>query len=88
MIFSKLTEVVTTDAHNAKEGASYSGSWGDGGSASLLQKLDRYKHDLAIKYDLRPSEYHKLNSIEVGEPTEFIYSINRYKQKLANKIKL
>lgn len=88
MKFSKLDEIVTSRAHELRVGAEYGGEWGDGGCASLLNRLNNYKNILVVKLDLRPSESHKLNDIEVGEPNEFSDIIEKYKIKLAQNIRL
>lgn len=88
MKFSKLDEIVISRANELRVSARYGGEWGDGGCASLLNRLNNYKNILVVKLDLRPSEFHKLNDIEVGSPTEFSDIIERYKIKLAQNIKL
>jgi hypothetical protein len=88
MKFSLLSKIVTEAANEYKENAAYSGAWNDGGCESLLCKLADYKKSLVVKFDLRPSEYSKLNDIEVGEPKEFSDIIEKYKTKLAKNIKL
>jgi len=84
MKYSILSEIVTNEAHELKENAAYSGSYTDGGSSNLLQKLSAYKNSVILKYDLRPSEFNQ--HIEVGEPEEFYHIIERYKMKLAEDI--
>lgn len=86
MKFSKLKQIVTEYANQCKEDAAYSGSWGDGGCSAILQELETYKNKLVFELDLRPSEFSKLNSIEVGEPTEFRIMIKSFKHKLSEKI--
>ena len=71
MKYSKLKEIVESKAHTLKENASYSGAWDDGGCKSLLLKLEEYRQKLINNEDLKPSEYYKLNDLEVGEPSEF-----------------
>lgn len=86
MKYIKLEQLIKEEAHNLKENAGYAGSWNDGGSANLLARLNEFKQKFVVKYDLRPSEYYKLNDIDVGEPEEFITEINRYKLKLSKEI--
>lgn len=88
MKYSKLKQIVEEQAFELKENAGYSGSWGDGGSGRLLSKLEKFKNELVVKYDFRPSEFYKLNNIEVGEPSEFSDIIYNYKVKMALEIKL
>lgn len=71
MKYFKLKEIVTEEAETLKLSAGYMGSYNDGGSNSLLCKLEEYKQELVIKYDFKPSEYYKLNNLEIGEPEEF-----------------
>lgn len=63
----------------------YFGSWGNSGY-SLIGRLEKYRQSLIIKHDLRPSEYHTLNDLEVQEPSEFSDVIENYKLKLAKAI--
>lgn len=86
MKFSTLVSIVQAKAHNLKEDAAYSGSYDDGGASNLLQRLADYKHSLVVKYDLRPSEFHKLNDMDVGEPAELSSIIEDYKLKLAKEM--
>lgn len=86
MKYSKLKEIINEKAFNLKESAAYSGSWTDGGSANLLSKLEKFKQQLVVKYDLRPSEYNQLENIDIGEPEEFSTIIEEYKIKIAEQI--
>lgn len=79
---------MVTTAHQWKEDAAYSGSYTDGGSKSLLQKFTDYTDKWIFKFDLRPSEFHQLDDIEVGELEEFSNIIEAYKIGLARNIKL
>jgi len=88
MKYSFLQKIVTEYALQLKEDAGYSGSHSDGGCEKLLSKLNDYKTTLVVKMDLRPSEFYKLNDIEVGEPSEFSNVIEKYKINLAKNIKL
>lgn len=88
MKYSKLKQIVTEKAESLKLSAGYSGAWDDGGSSSLLGKLEDFEQELIIKHDLRPSEYYKLNIVEVGEPDIFQFIIDDYKIKLIKNIKL
>jgi hypothetical protein len=88
MKFSLLKQLVTDHARERKESAGFSGAWDDGGSQSILNKMDSYQQRIVIEMDLRPSELSKLNDIEVGEPKEFSDIINNYKIKLAKNIRL
>jgi len=83
MKYSKLKQIVREKAHMLKTNAEYSGAWNDGGSDSLLARLNDFKQSLVVKYDLRPSEYDQLNNIDVGEPEAFSSIIDNYKLKLA-----
>lgn len=83
MKFSLLKEIITKEADQLKDNAGHQGAWHDGGAESLLRKLEGYKTNLVVKYDLRPSEWHTLDSKEVGEPEEFSKEIEKYKMKLA-----
>ena len=86
MKFSTLSRIVILEAHRLKENAGYSGAWNDGGSGHLLGKLDDFKNELVIREDLRPSEFHLLNDMEIGEPEVFSDVIKDYKRKLADEI--
>ena len=88
MKFSKLQSIVTKRAHEQRECAAYNGAWNDGGEGGTLSKLSKYKDSLVREHDLRPSEYYKLNDLEVGEPIEFSEIIANEKQRLARDIKL
>ena len=88
MNFLFLSKIVTEHAEELKLSASYSGSQSDGGYNHLISKLNDYKNKLVVELDLRPSEFSKLNDIEVGEPTEFTSIIDAYKVKLAKNITL
>lgn len=88
MKLSFLTEIVTKRANQLKEDAGYSGYYTDGGCEMLLKRLNDYLQRFVIKLDLRPSEFEKLNDIEVGEPDEFSEVIDKYKIELAKNIKL
>ncbi len=88
MKFIKLKEIIKAEARARKVGAGYSGSYGDGGSSSLLDSLESFKMKLVVEYDLRPSEYNSLNEVEVGEPSEFKRLLDEYKIVLAKNIKL
>lgn len=88
MKFSFLKQIVTEAANQLKENAAHSGSWGDGGSDWLLSKLNKFKNDIIIRLDLRPSEINQINDIEVGEPKEFFDVIENYKINLVKNIKL
>jgi hypothetical protein len=88
MKFSFLKKIVTEYAEQLKEDAGYSGSHTDGGCSSILTNLSKYQDSLVVKMDLRPSEFSKLNDVEVGEPVEFSNIIEKYKIKLAKEIQL
>jgi hypothetical protein len=88
MKFSFLKQIVTEYALQLKEDAAYSGSHSDGGCENVLSKLNTYKNTLVVKMDLKPSEFYKLNDVEVGEPVEFSNIIEKYKIKLAKEIQL
>lgn len=88
MKLSMLNRIIINHAHQLEEDAGYSGSYTDGGSANLLQRLSDYKNRFVVKLDLRPSEFNKLDDIEVGEPLEFSEAIQSYKMKLVRDIKL
>lgn len=79
MKYSKLKEIIESEAHILKEYAAYNGEWNDGGSTSLIQQLMDFKDNLVIQYDLRPSEFSQLNEKEVGEPKKFSDIIKRHK---------
>jgi len=88
MKFSFLKQIVSDYAEELKLSAAYSGSHGDGGCSDLLSKLNDYRDKLVVELDLRPSEFSRLNDIEVGEPMEFSKIIEEYKIKLSKDIKL
>lgn len=68
MNFSFLKKIVNECAIQLQEDAGHSGSHTDGGCASLLLRLKDYQNKYIIQLDLRPSELHKLDEIEIGEP--------------------
>jgi hypothetical protein len=89
MKFSKLKQIIVEEADRRKESSRFSGDWGDGGSQTLLDRLEKYQWMLLIKCDLKPSEFFsKLNDIEVGEPSEFSDIIDKYKIELSKSVKL
>ena len=88
MKYTLLQKIVTEYAYELKECAAYNGERSDGGCQNLLSKFNNYTNNLIIKFDLRPSEFNKLNEIEIGEPNEFINIIEKYKINLAKNIKL
>lgn len=88
MNFLTLKKIVIEHAEQLKKSAEYSGEWSDGGYSNVLAKLDKYQNSLVVQLDLKPSEFCKLNDIEVGEPDEFSNIIEKYKVNLAKKIKL
>jgi hypothetical protein len=88
MKYSKLEQIVYERVNQLKQNAAYSGEWGDGGSESLSNRLKDFQQNLIVKLDLRPSEFNKLNDIEVGEPIEFSDIIEKYKINLVMNIKL
>lgn len=88
MKFSMLNKMVKDYAYQLKEDAGYMGSYTDGGCENLLQRLANYKNRFVVELDLRPSEFNKLDDIEVGEPSEFSEVIKSYKMKLVRDIKL
>lgn len=88
MKFMKLQELVTKHAKELLLDAAYGGSMSDGGSGRLLNKLETFKDKLVHQLDLRPSEYYKLDEVEVGEPDEFYDIIIKEKRRLAESIKL
>jgi hypothetical protein len=89
MNYKKLNEIITNEAFQLKENAGYSGAWNDGGSGSLLDKLESFRQTIIFEEDLRPSEYYKIDNIEVGEPEIFKQIIEDYKIKyLLKNIKI
>lgn len=88
MLYKKLESIIKSKAKNLKLTAEYNGARNDGGSTPLLNRLNDFKQSLIIKYDLKPSEYYKLNYIDIGEPNEFLEIINEYKLNLIQNIKL
>jgi hypothetical protein len=88
MEYQKLKQIVEERANCLKESAAHQGAWNDGGCSALLERLNKYEHKLVVKMDLRPSEYNKLKTVEVGEPSEFSSEIEKYKIQLAKSIHL
>lgn len=86
MKYLKLKEIVEEYADALRESAAYSGAWDDGGYSALHKKLHDYKNTIVVKYDLRPSEFSKIDDIEVDEPEVFADVIKKYKLELANNI--
>lgn len=84
--FSKPVSIVTKYANTQKYNAAYDGKCHDGGAGDTLNRLRGSKDKLIYKEDLRPSEYHKLNNLGVGEPQEFYTIIIKEKQRLAKDI--
>lgn len=83
-----LRKIVKEYASELKESAAYGGSHTDGGSDNLLCKLKDYENKWVMKLDLKPSEFSKLENVEVGEPLEFSFIIENYKINLVKNIKL
>lgn len=88
MKFYKLRSIVTAEAEDQRLSAAYNGAWNDGGASSTLSKLEEFRDILIRQEDLRPSEYYKLNNLEVGEPELFSKIIMAAKMKLAKNIQL
>lgn len=88
MKYSKLQNIIIDEANSLKETAGFNGDRGDGGSETLLRSLKDFKQTLILKHDLRPSEYFKLDDIEVGEPAMFARIFEEYRISLAKDIKL
>lgn len=82
MKFSKLKEIVNNHVIDLGISASYSGFCGEYGTNIILNKLKNFQDNLVIEYDLKPSEFNKLNDIEVGEPNQFKLIIEKYNIKL------
>lgn len=88
MKFSKLQALVTKHAKELQLDAAYGGSMSDGGCGRVLYKLETFRDKLVYQLDLRPSEYYKLDKVEVGEPDEFYDILIKEKRRLAESIKL
>jgi len=91
MKFRILEKIIKEKATQLELEAEYSGAWGVWGSSdssSLLNKLYDYKNGIVVKHDLRPSEFYKIDDMEIGEPNEFKIEITEYKVKLAKSIQL
>lgn len=88
MKLSLLRKLVLKESEELYLNEAYNGGYGDGGKSILLQRLKDYEHTLVVKYDLRPSEYYKLNEIDIDEPKEFERILNNYKLELSKNIKL
>jgi hypothetical protein len=92
MKYSTLRSLVKKYAEEQKSEAEYSGgmnNWNsDGGAAATLAKLADFKNSLVVKMDLRPSEFKKLDTLDVGEPPQFNTIIMEEKQRLAKNIVL
>ncbi len=88
MKFSRLEGIVMSYANMKETNAAYNGAWNDGGASGCRSAIERFKQDLVNKYDLRPSEYSKLNDVEVGEPSQFSEEIEAERKRLARNIKL
>jgi len=86
MKYSTLVGIVQNEAYFLKENAGYSGAWDDGGSSGLIRKLDDFKNKLVVQEDLRPSEFYKLDDMDIGEPEEFTNIIEKHKLILAKNI--
>lgn len=88
MKLSFLRKIVSEHAYRLKDNAAHSGSYTDGGCDNLLTRLSTYENKWVVKLNLRPSEFKKLNEIEVGEPEEFSQEIEKYKISLTKNIQL
>lgn len=88
MKFSMLSSIVHNYVKYLKDCAAYSGMYHDGGAGSYRQKFEEYKTGKIYEMALRPSEYYKLDDIEVEEPSGFQEAIRYYKQQLVNDMKL
>lgn len=88
MKFSMLSSVVDGYVKHLNTCAAYSGAYNDGGSSAYNAKLEKFKTAYVYELDLRPSEYYKLDDLEVGEPLMFREAILFYKQQLVQNMKL
>lgn len=86
MLYKDLKKIVNDKVSDLHEGAAYSGAHNDGGSAALLNKFRDFKEGLVVKLDLRPSEFYKLDDIEVGEPSQFKSIIDEYVTKMTHEM--
>lgn len=86
MKYLKLETIVKEHADALGQAAAYGGYFHDGGRAAVISRLEAFKQKLIHKYDLRPSEYIQLDSVDVGEPEEFSKIIEDYKLKIAKSL--
>lgn len=86
MKYSFLSKIVKEHANQLEQSAAYGGFSNDGGKANVLKRLDDYHYKFVVDMDLRPSEFHQIDDLEVGEPAEFRYIIENYKISLAKNI--
>jgi len=89
MLYEELSKMIKEIANNKATSAAYQGAINDdGGSSSLLNKLELFRNSIIFKEDLRPSEYYTINEMEVGNPIEFKDEIEKYlTKKFKNKLK-
>ena len=82
-----LIQIISEEIEDRKDNAKYMGAWNDG-TSGLIESLDNFRQNLIHKHDLKPSEYFKMNDIEIGEPDIFMPIIKKHKEKLAMNIEL
>lgn len=76
--FGDLRNMVNKAADRLKRSAEYSGALDDGGRERLLFRFSDVEQTLIVKYDLRPSEYERLNDILIdtqNELPDYVFSV-------------
>jgi len=87
MRFRTLIKIISEEIEDRKDNAKHMGAWNDN-TDGLIESLDKFRQNLIHKDDLKPSEYFKINDMEIGEPDIFMPIIKKYKEKLAMSIEL
>lgn len=78
MLFKELRKIIYKQADDLEMSAGLSGARDDGGAGHLKGKLEKFKEEMAIERDLRPSTWDMIEDIEVGNPKRFKQEIIQY----------
>lgn len=88
MLYKELKAFMQFAAEQLKMDAAYSGAHNDGGKQRLIMDFEAFKQSLVEKHDLRPSEYYKLDGMDVEVPQKFQRYFERYETKFNKAYKL
>jgi len=85
MKYSKLKELVNNWIVSEKLNNEYMGK-NICGDSVYNEIFERFKSKLIHELDLKPSEFFKLDDVEIGEPLQFSEIISKTKLKLIKNI--